>query len=99
MLHLVLHLGLNLGAQLLHLDLLGQVLVQELQPGSDVGRLQQLLLVVGGQEGKRRGYKINQAAGFLDVGGNGPQLVGERLGFRDNLLKLRDHVAHQRFNA
>jgi hypothetical protein len=32
LLHLVLHLGLDLGAQLLHLDLLGQVLVQQLQP-------------------------------------------------------------------
>ena len=32
LLHLVLHLGLDLGAQLLHLDLLGQMLVQQLQP-------------------------------------------------------------------
>ena len=32
LLHLVLHLGLDLGAQLLHLDLLGQQLVQLLQP-------------------------------------------------------------------
>ena len=32
LLHLVLHLGLDLGAQLLHLDLLGQMLVQQLKP-------------------------------------------------------------------
>jgi hypothetical protein len=32
LLHLVLHLGLDLGAQLLHLDLLGQVLVEQFQP-------------------------------------------------------------------
>ncbi len=62
LLHLVLHLGLDLGAQLLHLDLLGQMLVQQFQPVHDAGRLQQLLLVVGGQEGQRRGHKVHQPA-------------------------------------
>ena len=99
LLHLVLHLGLDLGAQLLHLDLLGQMLVQQLQPRRDAGRLQQLLLVVGGQEGQRGGDKIHQPARLLDVGGNRPQLVGERRRLGDDLLELRDHVAHQRFNA
>ena len=54
-----------------------------------LGRLQQLLLVVGGQEGQRRGHKIHQPARLLDVGGNRPQLVGERRRLGDNLLELR----------
>ncbi len=99
LLHLILHLGLNLGAQLLHLDLLGQMLIQQLQSGSDAGRLQQLLLVVGGQEGQRGGHKIHQAAGFLDIRGDGPQFIGERLRIVDDLLELADHVAHQSFRA
>ncbi len=41
LLHLVLHLGLDLGAQLLHLDLFRQVAVQLLQPRQDAGRFQQ----------------------------------------------------------
>ena len=99
LLHLVLHLGLDLGAQLLHLDLLGQVLVQQLQPLHDARRLQQLLLVVGGQEGQRGGDKVHQPARLLDVRRNGPQLVGERRRLGDNLLELRDDVAHQRLEA
>ena len=99
LLHLVLHLGLDLGAQLLHLDLLGQVLVELLQALDDAGRFQQLLLVVGGEERQRRGDKIDQAARLFDVGGNGPQLVGQRRRLGDNLLELADHVAHQRFDA
>jgi hypothetical protein len=47
-----------------------------------------LLLVVGGEEGQRGGDKIHQAAGLLDVGGNGAELVGERLRLGDNLLEL-----------
>jgi hypothetical protein len=75
LLHLVLHLGLDLGAQLLHFDLLGQVAVQELQPGCDARRLQQLLLVVGGQERQRRSHKVHQPVRLLDVGRNRPQFV------------------------
>ena len=99
LLHLVLHLGLDLGAQLLHLDLLGQKLVQLLQPVHDAGRFQQLLLVVGGQEGQRRSHKIHQPGRLLDVRGDGPQFVGERRRLGDDLLELLDDVAHQGFKA
>ncbi len=95
LLHLVLHLGLDLGAQLLHLDLLGQELVQQFQPVHDTRRFQQQLLVVGGQEGQGRGHKIHQPGRFFDVRRDGPQLVGERGRFGDDLLELADHVAHQ----
>ena len=95
LLHLVLHLGLDLGAQLLHLDLLGQQLVQLLQPVHDAGRFQQLLLVVRGQKRQRRGHKIDQPGRLFDVGRDGPQFVGERRRLGDDLLELADHVAHQ----
>ena len=65
----------------------------------DAGRLQQLLLVVGGQKGQRGGDKIHQAARLFDIRGNRPQLIGERLRFADNLLELADDIAHQRFRA
>ncbi len=45
LLHRILHLGLNLVAQLLHLQLLGQVLVDALQARGHIRRFKQLLLV------------------------------------------------------
>ena len=99
LLHLVLHLGLDLGAKLLHFDFLGQVLVQQLQPINNAGGLEQLLLVVRGQEGKGRGNEVHQPAGLFDIGRDRAQLVGECRRFRDDLLELRHHVAHQRLEA
>ena len=55
-----------------------------------------MLLVVGGEKRQRRGHEVHQPAWFLDVGGNRPQLIGERLRLGDDLLELRNHVAHQR---
>ena len=99
LLHLVLHFALDLGAQLLDFDLLGEVLVELLETRDDRRRVEQLLLVVGGQKRQRRGNEVDQPAGILDVGGNGPQFVGEGRRFGDDLLELVDDVAHQRFDA
>ena len=99
LLHLVLHLGLDLGAELLHLDLLGQQLVQLIEPLDHAGGFEQYLLVVGGQEGQRRGDKVNQARGLLDVGRDGAQLVGEGGRFGNDLLELGYDVAHQRLGV
>ena len=77
-LHRILHLGLDLVAQLLHLQLLRQVLVDALQPRGNVRRLQQLLLVGGGQERQRRGDKVRQPPRLLDVDRDGLQIVRER---------------------
>ncbi len=99
LLHLVLHFVLDLGAQLLDFDLLGEMRVHEFQPGGDAGRLEQLLLVFGGEERQRGCDEINQAAGLFDIGGDGAEFVGERWRFGDDLLELADHDAHQSFDA
>jgi len=48
-----------------------------------------------GQERERRGDKIDQPARFLDIGGDGAQLIRERGGLGNNLLELADHHADQ----
>ena len=97
LLHLVLHLGLDLGAQLLHLDLLGQELVQLLQPVHDARRFQQLLLLVRGEEGQRRCHKVHQPGRLIDVRGDRLQFVGKRRRLGNDLLKLPDDIPHQGF--
>ena len=99
LLHLVLDLVLDLGAELLDFDFLGQVSVDELQARGDAGGFKQLLLVVGGQERQRRGDEIDQAAGLFDVRGDGAQFVGKCRRLGDDLLELADDDADQGFNA
>ena len=95
-LHRILHLGLDLVAQLLHLDLLRQVLVDPLQPRRDIRRFQQLLLVRRGQERQRRRDKVRQPPRFLNVDRNRLQVVRKRRRRTHNLLELAHHIALQR---
>ena len=69
------------------------MLVDALHAGVDVGGLEQLLLVGGGEEGQRGGDEVGQAAGIVDVDGDGLQVVGEGGRGGDDLLELADHVA------
>ncbi len=75
------------------------MLVQQFETLGDEGRFEQLLLVVGGEEGQRGGDKVDQTAGVVNVGGDGAELVGQSRRLGNNLLELADHVAHQRFNT
>ena len=72
--------------------------VKQLETCRNAGGFEQLLLVVRGEKRQRRGDKVDQAAGFLDISGDGAQLVRERGRFRDDLLELADHIAHQRLD-
>ena len=77
LLHLVLHLGLDLVAQLLDLKLLRQVLVDPLHAGDDVRGLQQLLLLRRRQKRQRGGNEVHQPARIFDVQRDRLQLVGK----------------------
>ena len=98
LLHAVLHFALDLVAQLLDFQLLGQVLVDLLQPDTNVGRLQHVLLVAGGERRQGRSDEINHAAGIVDVSGHRRKLVRQRGRAGDDLLEQRQHVALQRFD-
>ncbi len=99
LLDLILYLALNLGAQLLHLKLLGQVFIQLLEPGLNRGCFKKLLLIVGSQERQGGSNEIHQAAGILDIRGNGPEFIRESRRLGDDLLELPDDIPHQRFDA
>ncbi len=95
LLHPVLHFALDLVAQLLDLQLLGQVLVDLLQPHVHIGRLQHILLVASRERGQRRGNEVDHAAGIVNVAGDGRELIRQRRRAGDDLLEQRQHVALQ----
>ena len=98
LLHAVLHFALDLVAQLLDFQFLGQVLVDLLQPNLHVGRLQHVLLVARRQRRQRGGDEVDHAAGIVDVSCDRGQLIrqGRRAGH--DLLEQRQHIALQRFD-
>ncbi len=71
------------------------MLVDALQADGDVGRFEQFLLVVRGEEGQGGGDEVRQAAGLFDVDRDGLQVVGECGRAGDDLLELADDVALQ----
>ena len=87
LLQLRLDLALDLVADLQHLQVLDQHLVQALEPGAHVERLQHLLLLRRGEAGQAGGDEVGQAARVLDVRGQGLQLVGEGGGELDHALE------------
>ncbi len=97
LLHSVLHLRLDLVAELLHLQLFRQMLVNLLQAHSNIGRLERVLLIGGGERRQRRGNEIDQAARLLDVHRHGGKLIRECRRPRNNLLKQGQHVTLQGF--
>ncbi len=82
---------------MLHLGFLGQVLVDPLHAQHHIGRLQQFLLIGGGQERQGRSDEVDQAAGIFDIECNGLQLVGKGRRGGDDLLELGNDVPLQSF--
>ena len=89
---------MNLVAQLLYFQLLGEVLIDAVEPHANLVIFQQLLFLFGGKRRQRRGDEIHQAARLFDVHGDGLEFVGERGRGGDNLLEQREHIALQRLN-
>ncbi len=91
----ILNLALDLVAQLLNPQLLGQVAVDHLQPRLHVGGLEQLLLLGGGQKRQAGRDEVRQPRRLLDIESDGLQIVREGRGRRHNLLELRQNVPLQ----
>ena len=97
LLHLGLDLGLDLRAELEHLQLAAQDRGHHAQPRLDVHGLEQLLLLLGLQA-KRRGDEVGEHAGVVDVGRGQLQLVGQRGHELDHAPELVLHGAGQRLD-
>ena len=69
------HVGLDLGAQLEHLELARQDAGELAQPLLDVGLFEQLLLVFG-LDAHGAGHEERKGARFFDVGGRHLELFG-----------------------
>jgi hypothetical protein len=80
LLQLGLDLALDLVADLEHLEVFHQDLVEPIEPRADLEDLQHLLLLRGGQRRQAARDEVGEARGILDVRGQGLQLVGERGG-------------------
>ena len=88
------HVGLDLGAQLEHLELAGQDAGELAQPLLDVGLFEQLLLVFG-LDAHGAGHEERQGAGLLDVGGRHLELLGQVGHERDDAREDRQQVGAQ----
>ena len=93
--HLRLHLGLDLRAELEHLELLDEDAVQLIHAGADIERIEHLLPGGRRQRGQARRNEVGQLAGLGDVPGQCLQLVGEERRQRDHLLKVVLYVSLQ----
>ena len=76
LLHLRLDLGLDLRAELDHLELAAEDARDRVQPLLDVGGVEQRLLLVGLQA-HRRGDKVRERTRVVDVRGRDLELLGE----------------------
>ena len=90
-----LDLGLDLAAELDHLELAGEDLREPAQPRGDVDLLQQLLLFLG-RDPQRAGDQVAEGGGVLDVGHRHLQLLGQVGDVLDDLREGALHVAGQR---
>ena len=90
-----LDLGLNLGAELDHLELAGEDLREPAQAPADVDLLEQLLLL-GGRDPQRPGDQMGQRRGVIHVGDRELQLLGQIGNLLDDLGKGALNVSGQR---
>ncbi len=88
------HVGLDLGAQLEHLELARQDAGELAQPLLDVGLFEQLLLVFG-LDAHGAGHEERQGAGLFDVGGRHLELFGQVRHERDDAREDRQQVGAQ----
>ena len=73
------------------------MLVDTLHAQHHIGRFQQFLLIGGGQERQRRSNEVDQAPWIFNIQRDGLQLVGKSRRSSDDLLKLGNDIALQRF--
>ncbi len=100
LLHLVLDFVLDLGAQLLHLDLLGQMLVEQFEPVGDAGRFQQLLLVCRWSETAATRPRSRPGGPGSSILAAMVRSSSERVGDSETICwNWPITTAHQRFNV
>ena len=90
-----LDLGLDLGAELDHLELAGEDLREVAEPGDDVDLLEQLLLLVG-RDPQRAGDQVAERRRVVDVGDRHLQLLRQVGDLLDDLREGALDVAGQR---
>ena len=90
-----LDLGLDLAAELDHLELAGEDLREPAQPRGDVDLFEQSLLLLGGDP-QRAGDQVAEGGGVFDVGHRHLQLLGQVGDVLDDLREGALHVAAQR---
>ena len=90
-----LDLGLDLGAELDHLELAGEDLREPAQPPADVDLLEQLLLL-GGRDPQRPGDQVGERRGVVDVGDRELELLRQIGDLLDDLGEGALDVAGQR---
>ena len=90
-----LDLGLDLGAELDHLELAGEDLREAAQARGDVDLLEQLLLLLGGDP-QRAGDQVAERRGVVDVGDRQLQLLRQVGDLLDDLREGALDVAGQR---
>ncbi len=90
-----LHLGLDLGAELDHLELAGEDLGEVAQPLGDVDLLQQLLLLLG-VDPQGAGDQVAERRRVVDVGDRHLQLLRQVGDLLDDLREGALDVAGQR---
>ena len=98
LLHLVLHFALDLGAKLLHLDFLGQVLVEQFEPAGTLAVSSSACLSSVVRNGSEEATKSTRRLGSSILPAMVRNSSDKRRRFGDDLLELADHVAHQRFD-
>ena len=90
-----LDLGLDLGAELDHLELAGEDLREVPEAGDDVDLLEQLLLLVG-RDPQRAGDQVAEGRRVVEVGDRQLQLLGQVRDLLDDLREGALDVAGQR---
>ena len=98
LLHLGLHLRLDLRAELEHLELAREDRRDVAQPLLDVDRLEQLLALLGRDRAQRRGDEMRERARVVDVRRRELQLLGQVRREPDDLREQALDVPRQRLD-
>ncbi len=94
---LLLHVGLDLLAELKDFPLLQKLLHQPAHPQANVQGFQKLLLHLGGERGQGEGHQVGQVRAVFQVEGHRLQLVRQGGGGRHHLAEEVAQVARQGF--
>ena len=99
LLELGLHLVLDLAADLEHLEVLDQDLVDAVEADAHVEGLQELLALRGVERGQAAGDEVGESRRLLDVAGQGRELVGEGGGELDHALEEAERALGERLRS